>query len=98
MKGIILGNYQVQLTDVDIMDIADFLFENDNSQVEIDNNSDLEVLLFKTNRTTLVKIISTERVTVISNITQKFEAAYLYSILNSMIVTTLVNELEMAYV
>ncbi len=94
MKGIVLGNYQVVLNKVDIMDITDFLFENANKEVEIVYNSELEVLLFKTNRTTLVKIVEADRVITISNRTQKFEAAYLYSVLNNILVTELIMEAE----
>ncbi len=94
MKGIVLGNYQVVLNKVDIMDITDFLFENDNKEVEVVYNFDLEVLLFKTNRTTLVKIVEADRVTVISNSSQKFNSSYLYSVLNNILVTELIIESE----
>lgn len=94
MKGLTLGNYEVLVTKEDIMDMADFLYENSNSEVEIVYSNDLEVLLLKTRRTTLVKIIPSCRVTTVCNSTEKIEAATLYTILNNIIITELLNELE----
>jgi len=92
MRGFVvdvkLNNHIVKVNKDDILDMMNFLFEYNNSEVEVVYNRKLEVLLLKTNRVSLVKIIPNNRVIRTSNNSEKFASESLYNILNNSLMLT----------
>ena len=92
MRGFVvdvkLNNHIVKVNKDDILDMMNFLFEYNNSEVEVVYNRKLEVLLLKTDRVSLVKIIPNNRVIRTSNNSEKFASESLYNILNNSLMLT----------
>lgn len=92
MKGFVtyttitISKYDLSISKEDVYDILDFLYENDNSDVVVMYNRKLEVLLFKTNKVTLVKILPNNQVKVTeSNVSNKFKAIDLHNVLDKQL-------------